>query len=139
MTRFFLILALCATAVFAADKPTATTPAAPGLTVPKDATPNPNGTFDYTDPQGKHWVYRNTPLGMVRIAVDDAQKPPAGSSPLSSTKVTDLGDSVRFEIPTPIGHRVVVKKKSEMTEEEQAQVKTRLAEEAAAAHSGSHE
>jgi hypothetical protein len=151
MTRFFLILTLCAAPVFAAQDASPATPAAPTaaakkepplmprLTIPKDAKPNGDGSFDYTDEQGKQWVYRNSPFGVVRITAEEAHKPVAPPLPSQMSKVTDLGDSVRFDVPTPLGNRVVVKKKSELTDQEQAYVKARLADQAAAAHTENHE
>jgi hypothetical protein len=36
------------------------------LTIPKDATANPNGTYSWTDKQGKAWTYVQTPFGVSR-------------------------------------------------------------------------
>jgi hypothetical protein len=150
MKRIFIALILFVAPIMAADNTTAPASAAqkkspplmPHLTIPAGAKSNGDGSFDYTDEQGKQWVYRTTPFGVVRITAEEAHKPPAKPLPSQLSKVTDLGDSVRFEIPTPFGTRTVVKNKSELTEEEKTFVATRLKDEAAesaATASGHHE
>lgn len=125
------------------------------MTIPKDATANPNGTWSYTDKQGKHWIYRQSPMGVSRFAAEDTANTaiPAGvpkdavpnangtytatdktgkkwiysSTPFGFSrapaipdwKVTDKGDSVRFERAAMMGAPIVwEKKKTELTDEE---------------------
>jgi hypothetical protein len=90
------------------------------LTVPKDASDNGDGTYNYTDKQGKKWVYVKTPFGVTRSpAADSAGSSPFGSAPTAvQTKATDKGDVVRFEQPTPFGTRTWEKKKSDLTDDE---------------------
>ena len=128
MTRLITVAALFAAAVCAqatqkkSDK-TATTssPRATVLTVPKDAVKNADGTWNYTDKQGRKWVYVTTPFGIMKTDVTDAESRPA--PPLNpATKVIDKGDSVRFEQPGPFGAIAWEKKKSELTDQERQMV-----------------
>jgi hypothetical protein len=74
--------------------------------------------YRYTDAQGKTWMYRRTPFGVSKWE----DKPDAGPVVKTPDPVTatDLGDSVRFERKTPFGTTHWVRKKSELTADEQA-------------------
>ena len=37
------------------------------MAIPADAVKDADGDFHYTDPQGKKWIYRKTPFGVVRL------------------------------------------------------------------------
>jgi hypothetical protein len=87
------------------------------LVIPKTATPNSNGTFNYTDEQGKQWVYSNTPFGVVRVPGSVTSQNEATRRP-ELTRSFDLGDSVRFERPTPLGPVKWEKKKTDLTDVE---------------------
>jgi hypothetical protein len=57
-------------------------------TIPKDATANADGTYSWTDKQGKTWTYAQTPFGVSRtLETDPHQKKtlpkgvPAGATP----------------------------------------------------------
>ena len=121
---FFIAAALALTAS-AADKPDAGAPAkkaAPApktiqpLTIPKDAKPGENGTFKYTDKDGRKWSYSTTPFGISRV-VDMGPAPGNYTAPVAS-KAIDLGDTVRFEQPGPFGVMHWEKKKTELSDEE---------------------
>ena len=86
------------------------------LTIPKDAKPGENGTFKYTDKDGKKWIYNTTPFGVSRMA-DMGPAPEYYTAPVAS-KAIDLGDTVRFEQPGPFGIMHWEKKKSELTDDE---------------------
>jgi hypothetical protein len=87
------------------------------LVIPKTATRNSNGTFNYTDEQGKQWVYSNTPFGVVRVPGSVTSQNDATHRP-ELTHSFDLGDSVRFERPTPLGPVKWEKKKTDLTDAE---------------------
>jgi hypothetical protein len=92
------------------------------VSIPPQATQIGPNTYRYTDPQGKVWLYARTPFGISKWEEPPAaqsQANPAAEDP-SLIKVTDLGDSVRFERQTPFGITPSVRKKSELTEEEKA-------------------
>ncbi len=85
------------------------------LTVPADAVANADGTFSWTDKQGKKWTYVKTPFGVVRSEVTP---PPATSASLQGVKAFDEGDKFRFEKQSPFGVVKWEKKKTELTDEE---------------------
>ena len=76
--------------------------------------------YSYRDPQGKNWVYRETPFGVVKWEDKPAAAPVTDNS--NPVVITDLGDSVRFEWKTPFGEQRSVRKKSELTEDEKAMI-----------------
>ncbi len=87
------------------------------LVLPKDATPNPDGSYSWTDKAGKKWLFSKTPFGLSRI--EDTGASPA-SAASSSLKVTDLGEKIRFERPSPFGTNRYEKNKADLTDEERA-------------------
>jgi hypothetical protein len=93
-------------------------PASPGqLTIPKDAVKNPDGTYSYTDKAGKKWRYVGTPFGVMRAEDNDDK---TAAAPMPWTKATDNGETVKFEMQTPMGLMRTEKKKSDLTAEERA-------------------
>ena len=78
-------------------------------------------TYSYTDPQGKKWIYRQMPFGVVRREDKPVAAPVIDNSP--PVIVNDLGDSVEFQWKTPFGSQKTVRKKSELTEDEKAIVR----------------
>jgi len=112
---------LCAAAICAPaeTKKKGNTASAPQVvTIPKDAVQNPDGTYSYTDKEGKKWTYAKTPFGVMKTA--SADTPASADSPAGPTsiKAIDKGDTVRFERPSPFGPISWEKKKSELTDEE---------------------
>lgn len=107
---------LCGAAVCAppADKKASSAPQT--VTIPKDAVANPDGTYSYTDKEGKKWIYLKTPFGTMKRPVDGAATRTA-SDPVP-TKAIDKGDTVRFERKSPFGTVTWEKKKSELSDDE---------------------
>jgi hypothetical protein len=97
-----------------ATSETKTTGAQP-LTIPGDAVANTDGTFSWTDKQGKKWTYVRTPFGVMRSEVTPA---PDTSASLTGVKAFDEGDKVRFEKLSPFGIIKWEKKKTELSDEE---------------------
>lgn len=97
---------------------------APGpLELPKDAVPVAPETWTYKDPQGKPWLYRRTPFGLVRMEQkpnEPAAAPGASGVDSSDTTAVEDGDTVRFERPGPFGKYRWQRKKTELDEWEQA-------------------
>lgn len=89
------------------------------LVIPSDATPNPDGTYSYTDKQGKKWIFSKTPFGISRIEDTTATQSvqPAPSRAQFITAV-DSGDTVKFTRKTPFGETKWEKKKSDLNDEE---------------------
>jgi hypothetical protein len=128
MKRSITVVALLAATVcaYAAEdgKSEKTATAPQRMTIPKDAVKEANGSWSYTDAQGKKWVYRESPFGVIRTAVAepaaDGQAKP--KPPAAATKVIDKGDTVQFERSTPFGPARWEKKKSDLTDEERKMV-----------------
>lgn len=73
--------------------------------------------YRYTDASGKTWLYSRTPFGLSRREEQPAAQPATSNAPPVS--VSDLGDSVRFEVQTPFGISRWVSKKADLTDGEQ--------------------
>lgn len=108
----------------------ATSKASPTLTIPQGAVKVDEATYRFQEPAvngkpGKVWLYRKSPFGVTRIEESEAAKIGAANpmSVESPAKVTDLGDSYRFERTGPFGAKIWTKKKSELSAEEADMVK----------------
>ena len=107
----------------AADKPPAkkSAPSASKvrvITVPAGAVEVEPYTYRYTGPDGKKWLYRKTPFGIVRNLDLPSEKPLTDQS--ANVQASDAGDSVRFERSSPFGPVKWERKKNELTEMERA-------------------
>lgn len=108
--------------------------------VPKGATEIEPGVHRYTEPSGKTYIYRKTPFGIVKsleaptVSNDEKKdvpkatptqnptatpfgsvKPPAKKT---EVKVTEQGDTLEFERPSPFGSYKWKKNKNDLTPEE---------------------
>jgi hypothetical protein len=93
--------------------------------VPKGAEEVGPNLFRYTDPQGKRWMYRNTPFGVSKWEEKPGDQLPAPETSASAgISATDLGDSVQFQRATPFGPQKWTRKKSELTDDEKAALAT---------------
>ena len=115
----------------AADKPPEkkSAPAAAkvrAITVPAGAVEVEPYTYRYTDPDGKKWLYRKTPFGVMRmedkpVSAEDAKKAQDEKDRLiQSTSAVEDGDSVRFTRQTPFGRSEWRRTKTQLNEVEQA-------------------
>ena len=94
--------------------------------VPADAEEIQPYLYRSTDSHGKKWLYRQTPFGLSKWEdkpVDAAVAAARAAENSVPVKVTDLGDSYRFEKDTPFGRTYWVRRKAELTEGETALVK----------------
>jgi hypothetical protein len=92
-----------------------------GEAVPKSAVQTAPGVYSYQDAQGKKWIYRTTPFGVVRLEDRPAeQQPPTAKPEAEYIKAFDAGDFVRFERPGPFGIYKWQTKKSELSDTERA-------------------
>ena len=104
----------------------AATRKAPVITLPADAVEIAPYTYRYTDNQGKKWIYRKTPFGLMRsedrpVTAQEAQKAEDQMARLvESTTAVEEGDSVKFERVLPFGRTQWTRKKSELNEVERA-------------------
>ena len=88
---------------FAAEKPVKPT------SIPPAAVETSPGFFRYTDAAGTKWLLHKTPFGVAAVEEKDSDL----------VKASDAGDRVRFVQASPFGTHTWLKKKSELTEEEQ--------------------
>jgi hypothetical protein len=98
----------------AAKKPTAKAPTP--VTIPTDAVAKPDGTYSWTDKQGKNWTFAKTPFGVMKTATEASPAP----NTLADVKTFDEGEKVRFETPTPFGVIKREKNKADLTDDERA-------------------
>jgi hypothetical protein len=136
--RLFFALVISAAALMAApqekkqDQKPAPVKAADGskpMAIPAGATRSEDGDFHYTDPQGKKWIYRQTPFGVARLEEKtEAQTNALMAEKAAGIKATEDGDKVRFERQGPFGVWKWEKKKSELDATETAALQKARAE-----------
>jgi hypothetical protein len=131
MNKWIAIIALFAMVVSApaADKKKTAAAAKPAtpvvqpLVIPKDASPNSDGTYSYTDKAGKKWIFSKTPFGISKIQDMSGAAPVIAAAPAGQyMKAVDNGETVKFERQSPFGTTKWEKKKSELTDEERGVV-----------------
>jgi hypothetical protein len=86
--------------------------------IPPDAKEIEPGLYRWKDPQGKTWILRKSPFGVLK----SEERPPSAQAPDElppGLTVTEEGDELRFERPTPFGPTRWKKKKTELNEMEQ--------------------
>ncbi|HVW08007.1 MAG TPA: hypothetical protein VHC90_05465 [Bryobacteraceae bacterium] len=83
--------------------------------IPKDAVARPDGTYSWTDKQGKNWVFAKTPFGVMKTAAESSS---TETPTIANAKAIDAGDKVRFETSTPFGVISREKNKTDLTDEE---------------------
>ena len=101
------------------------------LTLPAGAEKIDTYTHRYKDKDGKVWIYRQTPFGLVRYEDPDHTAPSKPGSAKTSTqtvaspkpaptgiRVYDQGKTVKFEKDGPFGKYTWVRKKTELNEQE---------------------
>jgi len=122
-----LLIGLVSAADKPAEKKSAPSPAkAREITVPAGAVEVEPYTYRYTDPDGKKWLYRKTPFGVMRmedkpVSAEDAKKAQDEKDRLiQSTSAVEDGDSVRFTRQTPFGRSEWRRTKTQLNEVEQA-------------------
>ena len=117
-THKFLLLFLPLVVLGQSSSKSVEKPAPPrkaaGLTIPPEAVSIGPGAWRYVDKDGKAWIYRATPISVVRMPESDFNAKYPG------VKVIEKGDTVRFERPTPMGVVSWERKRSELREEEKA-------------------
>jgi hypothetical protein len=139
--RLFFVIVISAAALMAEpqdkkpqDKKPAPVKAADGskpMAIPAGATRSEDGDFHYTDPQGKKWIYRQTPFGVARLEEkSEAQTSALAADKAAGIKATEDGDKVRFERQGPFGVWKWEKKKSELDATETAALQKARAESA---------
>lgn len=127
MLRKMLVVTVMAAAfALAAEKPAKpqskpqakAAPAAAAVTVPSDATQVDANTWRYTDKDGKAWLYRRTPFGLIKM--EDKPERAAAPAATDTLKAVEEGDHVNFERASPFGPRRWTKKTANLDEDEKA-------------------
>jgi len=119
-------LASAAGAADQAPKKTAAPAQVREITVPPGAVEVEPYTYLYTDPNGRGWLYRKTPFGVMRVedkpvSAEDAKKARDGKDRLiEATSAAEDGDSIRFARQTPFGRSEWRRPKTQLNEVEQA-------------------
>jgi len=128
-----LLIALCFSAAFlaAADpqakqddqtQAKAEAPEKPLTEIPKSAVEFEPGSYHYTDAKGKKWILRPTPFGIAKIEDTGVPLRKKGDQDhsMDNVKITEDGDSVKFERPGPFGIYKWEKKKADLDDGEKA-------------------
>lgn len=105
-----------------APKP-ATPNVAATLSIPSGATEVEPYLYRYQDKDGKKWLYRQTPFGIVKT--EDKPAAPVVEDNSNPVAVTDQGDSVKFTKKTPFGVQTWTRKKTDLSDEEKALIQDR--------------
>jgi hypothetical protein len=114
---FALLATLCVSALPAQTKdpkPPAKNVLKP-TEIPKDAVKADDGSYRYTDPKGKKWIYRNTPFGVAKVEDVPDTRP---RQTFDNVTAKEDGDVIKFERPSPFGVYKWETKKSELSEME---------------------
>jgi len=121
MIKTAALVFVVAALAFAQNSRTETAPplrtSADSAAIPASAIEIGPNLYRYTDASGKTWLYSRTPFGLSRREEQPAAQPPTSNAP--PVTVSDLGDSVRFEVQTPFGISRWVTKKADLTDGEQ--------------------
>lgn len=120
MKHFAWILVLgCALAQGAAAQKAAVKPRAKpaAVSVPAGAEKIEEGLWRSRDAQGRTWLYRKTPFGIVRLPEDKPQQAPAAEASSCRVVKVQSGEAV-FERDTPFGRRTWTRRLEELGAEE---------------------
>jgi hypothetical protein len=125
-----LLIAICISVVLAAAqdaKPAAknakaAAPEKPLTAIPASAVEIEPGAYRYTDAKGKKWILFQTPFGIARKedTGEPLRKKLQEARTMQGVKITEDGDSLKFERQGPFGMYRWTKKKSDLDEEEKA-------------------
>ncbi len=91
--------------------------------IPPDAVKIDANTSRHTDAQGRTWIYRRTPFGVIKQEEKPGESAAkaltaAGEEPPPGMKVREEKDLLHFERPTPFGVYRWSRPKTELTEME---------------------
>lgn len=131
-STFVIVAAMVATSVLPAQTgaPAKKKAAAPAqkaavstikpVVIPSDAKANPDGTYSYTDKQGKHWTFSRTPFGISRT--EDLAASGGASFAQATTdqfiSATETPGGYKFTRKTPFGPTSWERKTDELSDEE---------------------
>jgi hypothetical protein len=149
-SAFAILISAAALAAAPQAKPAASSAPAPStahaagrLDIPSGAVEREPGRFFYTDKDGRKWIYARTPFGVSRVLEQGGDKgaapalaPKAAADPMAGITVTQSGDTVTFERPSPFGTYRWQKKAADLNEQERAALNRSRAAAAAPAAKG---
>jgi hypothetical protein len=116
--KLLIVFCISALALTAGQKDKTPVRETPKVEIPAGAVKSEDGSYHYTDPKtGKKWVYRQTPFGIARAEDKPVEKTP---EVVPEMKVTEDGDSLRFERPGPFGTYKWQRKKTDLNDTEKA-------------------
>lgn len=94
----------------------------PPTTIPADAQQIEPGAFRWTDAKGRKWILFQTPFGIARKedTGEPLRKKQQEARTMQGVKITEDGDSLKFEREGPFGMYRWSKKKADLTDEEKA-------------------
>jgi len=124
-----LLIALCFSAVMlaaqdakSADKKAKDAPEPPLTAIPASAVQIEANAYRYTDAKGKKWILFQTPFGIARKEDngEPLRKKLLETQPMQGLKITEDGDSLKFEREGPFGTYKWTKKKTELSDQERA-------------------
>jgi hypothetical protein len=96
---------------------------APAAGVPADAKAIDASTWRAVDSKGAAWIYKKTPFGINKYREQDAEQRDQAKVAENPARVTDQGDSYKFERSTPFGVETWVRKKGALTEGDKEMLK----------------
>jgi hypothetical protein len=124
-----LLIALCVSAAVLAAQQDAKPPAKsakaeapekPLTAIPAGSKQIEPGAYAYTDPKGKKWILFETPFGIAKKedTGEPLRKKQKEPQIMQGVKITEDGDSLKFEREGPFGTYKWSKKKTDLTEQE---------------------
>ena len=128
--KIFVLSLMTVVTLAAADQKPAAKKAAPAkvqqITIPEGAVETEPYTYRYTDREGKKWLYRQTPFGVMRWE-DKPDSPESAKRSqeetarlIDTTTAAEDGDAIRFVRATPFGPMKWQRKKTELNDVERA-------------------
>jgi hypothetical protein len=88
---------------------------AEALTLPAGAEKLEDGVWRSRDAQGRTWIYKKTPFGLIRMEEQGTAAP----APAAVVRVVEArGEEAVFERQTPFGRKTWTKRLGELDEEE---------------------
>ncbi len=110
--KFAMALVLAVMTMAGAQAPSA---------IPRGAVKGADGSYRFTDPEGRKWIYRATPFGVSRAEDVPAPAVPAlDEKSMAAMRACENGDRIRFERPGPFGTYRWERAKSELNAMERA-------------------
>ncbi len=92
----------------------------PETKIPAGAKQIEPNLFRYTDPQGKVWIYKESPFGLMKHEETAAERAERAAAPVATDdglKAVEDGETIRFSRETPFGESRWTRKKTDKLED----------------------